>query len=85
MTAKDDVYFIYSTQQIEEDKAINARIGSKFIPGNVSIGNTIVKYSKILLKSDLDKMTAMYPDVNIVAQGTLGNFKYTKIDDGFIR
>ena len=85
MTTKDEVYFVYSIQQVEEDKSINSRVGRKFIPGYVSVGNDRMKYSKILLKTDLEKMTSRYPDVNIVAQGVLGNFKYTKIDDGFVR
>lgn len=85
MTAKDEVYFIYSKQQIEEDTEINARIGRKFVPGDVSVGNNRVKYSKILLVSDLDKMISVYPDTKIVAQGIYGNMKFTKIDDSFIR
>jgi hypothetical protein len=85
MGPKDNVYFVYSDQQIKEDKQINNNIGRKFEPGNVSIGNTRAKYSKIILTSDLDKMTAMYPDTKIVTQGILGNIKYTAIDNGFVR
>ena len=85
MSPKDNVYFVYSQQQVDEDKATAARIGRKFNPGNVSIGNTTVKYSKILLQADIDKMTSMYPDTKIVAQGILGNIKYTPIDNGFGR
>ena len=85
MNAKDEVYFMYSQQQIDTDTEINARIGRKFIPGDVSIGNNRAKYSKILLTSDLDKMIAMYPDAKIVTKGIYGNMKFTKIDDSFVR
>lgn len=85
MNAKDSVYFVYSQQQIDDDRVINGNIGRKFDPGDVSIGNSRVKYSKIILMDDLTKMTSNYPDTKIVAQGTLGNFKYTEIDNGFIK
>ena len=85
MGPKDNVYFVYSKQQIEEDKQINSKIGRKFDPGDVSIGNTRAKYSKIILVNDLDKMTSMYPDTKIVTQGIYGNIKFTPIDNGFVR
>lgn len=85
MGPKDNVIFVYSQQQINDDKRINERIGRKFDPGFVAIGNTRAKYSKIILNTDLDKMTATYPDTKIVTSGILGNIKYTNIDNGFIR
>lgn len=83
MSPKDDVYFVYSTQQVEEDKAMAKRLGRQFAPGNVSIGPKTAKYSKIILQKDLDKMTAVYPDTKIVAKGILGNIKYTPLNNGF--
>lgn len=85
MNSRDYVVFVYSKQQIDEDRAINAKINRNFIPGEVSVGSDRIKYSKILLKDELPKMTSMYPDSKIVAEGTLGNFKYTKINNDFIR
>lgn len=85
MTAKDEVYFLYSKQQIEEDTAINLNIGRKFIPGDVSVGNERKKYSKIIETKDLNKMMSMYPDVKIVVKGILASMKYTKIDNSFIK
>lgn len=85
MDAKDDVVFVYSTQQIEEDTVINRNIGRAFIPGNVSVGNDRLKYSKIVLKDDLNKMVSQYPDTKIVTSGKLGDFKYTKINNDYIK
>lgn len=84
MTAKDEVYFVYSASQIAQDKKINSNIGRKFECGDVSVGTKRIKYSKIVLQSDIDKMTAMYPDTKIVAKGTYGTMKFTKIDNDFI-
>lgn len=85
MNAKDEVYFMYSKQQIEDDKAINLKIGRKFIPGDVSVGNERKKYSKIIETKDLKKMTATYPDAEIVTKGLYGSMKFTRIDNSFIK
>jgi len=85
MTNRDEVRFVYSQQQIAEDTSINARVGRTFVPGQVSVGNTRMQYSKIILRDELNKMTSVYPDTKVVAEGVLGNFKYTKVDEGFIK
>lgn len=85
MTAKDEVYFTYSQLQIAQDKEIANKIGRRFECGDVSVGTSKVKYSKIILQSDIDKMTKVYPDTKIVASGKLGDLKYTPIVNDFIR
>ena len=85
MNDKDEVYFIYSKQQVEEDKQINLQIGRKFIPGDVSVGNEKKKYSKIIETKDLNKMLALYPDTEIIIKGLYGSIKFTKIDNGYIK
>ncbi len=78
------VYFIYSSEQITKDTAINRKVGRQFNCGLVSIGSDKKEYSKIVLESDLNAMVTMYPDSIIIAHGKLNSFEYTDITEDYI-
>lgn len=71
------VYFIYSEMQINEDRKVAQSIGRSFNIGDVYIGSTPKKYSKIVKERDFGAMLKQYPDSKIVTQGELEKIKYT--------
>lgn len=85
MVEDKDKYFVYSEMQIDEEKQVCARTGRIFKCGLVSNGKSLVQYSKIINTSDLDAMSARYPDTKVVVTGKLSKIKYTKITREFIK
>lgn len=75
----EEVLFVYSEMQIEEEKKINKVIGKTFSCGEVSAGASKKQYSKIIKPSDLNQMSGLYPDVKIIAQGKLSTMVYTEV------
>lgn len=80
MKTTEQVYFVYSEMQLREDKKIYATLSKSVTPGKVSVGDTLVEYTKIIKQDYLSEMAALYPDVKIVAEGKYGDMKYTDIE-----
>ena len=85
MVDNSEKYFVYSEMQIDEEKEVCARTGRIFQCGLVTNGHSLVQYSKIIGKNDLDAMITRYPDTRIIVVGKLDNMKYTKITRNFIK
>lgn len=85
MVDDSEKYFVYSEMQIDEEKEVCARTGRIFQCGTVTNGHSLVQYSKIVSKDDLDAMVTRYPDTRIVVVGKLSNMKYTKVTREFIK
>ncbi len=80
----ETVIFVYSDMQLQEAKEINRKNNRNFSCGEVSIGSSAKRYSKIIREEDLKAMCAQYPDTVIVCQGRLRDFKYTPINEDYI-
>jgi hypothetical protein len=85
MIDNEEKYFVYSEMQIDEEKQVCERTGRIFQCGTVSNGSSMVQYSKIIAKDDLDAMVTRYPDTRIVLAEKLANAKYTKVTREFIK
>lgn len=85
MIEEQDMLFVYSEMQIDEEKKICKKIGKIFECGTVAIGHSNQQYTKVIPLSDLDAMCAQYPDTIIVTQGKLSTMKYTEVKREYIR
>lgn len=75
----ENVLFVYSEIQIEKEKEINSKIGKNFICGEVVIGNDRKSFSRIIKKDMLAPMTALYPDLKVVYEGSKTSTAFTPI------
>ena len=76
--------FVFSEMQVAKEKEIAAKLGKTFQCGEVSIGASTKKYSKIIKDStDLAQMLGLYPDTKIVAEGVLSKLNYTPVTTTF--
>lgn len=80
-----DKLFVYSEMQIAEEKRIQKNIGRDFLCGDISIGSTRKKYSKIINREELDHMTALYPDTKIIATGSIDELAYTPVTTNYLK
>jgi len=85
MDSKSNVLFVYSEMQINKDKEINKKIGKEFVCGEVVVGNDRKQYSKIIAPDMLKPMTALYPDIKIVHEGSKSATTYTPIKTGYLK
>ena len=85
MDNKSTVLFVYSEMQINKDKEINKKIGKEFVCGEVVIGNDRKQYSKIIQPNMLKAMTALYPDIKVVYEGSKSQTTYTPIRTGYLK
>jgi hypothetical protein len=67
-------YFIYSATQLKERTNIEKQVGRTFVPGNVSVGPKLKKYTEL---SSTGK--SRYSDAVIVAKGDVSKMSYTPI------
>lgn len=67
-------YFIYSSSQMKERTTIEKKVGRKFIPGTVVVGNKKLQYTELSSTG-----TSGYSDAVIVAKGNITKMNYTKI------
>ena len=85
MIEEQDMLFVYSEMQIDEEKKICKKIGKIFECGNVAIGHANQQFTKVIYQNELTAMCAQYPDTVIVTQGKLSNMKYTDVKREYIR
>lgn len=85
MIEEQDMLFVYSEMQIDEEKKICKKIGKIFECGTVAIGHANQQFTKIISQDELSAMCAQYPDTVIVVQGKLSNMKYTDVKREYIR
>lgn len=85
MDTKNTVLFVYSEMQINKDKEINKKIGKEFVCGEVVVGNDRKQYSKIIKPEMLKPMTALYPDMKVVYEGSKSATTYTPIKTGYLK
>lgn len=85
MIEEQDVIFVYSEMQIDEEKKICKKIGKIFECGTVAIGHSNKQFTKVIYQNELTAMCAQYPDTVIVTQGKLSNMKYTDVKREYIR
>ena len=78
------VLFMYSQMQIDQDKEINQKIGRDFQCGEVSLGASNQKFSKMIPESDLAIYQTAYPDAKIIASGDKNKMIYKKPSTPFI-
>lgn len=67
-------YFIYSSSQMRDRTNIEKKIGRKFIPGTVVVGNKKLQYTELSTTG-----VSRYSDATIVAKGDVSKMSYTKI------
>jgi hypothetical protein len=73
-----EVIFVYSEIMIREENVVLKTIGKQFIPGEVFIGTTSKKYTKMIVESEFEGIKLKYPDVKIIAKGDRYKLKYTQ-------
>jgi hypothetical protein len=67
-------YFLYSSTQLRDRIAIEKKVGRTFVPGTVSVGPRLKKYTELSSKN-----SNRYSDTIVVAEGELSNMSYTAI------
>lgn len=67
------VYFLYSSKQYADKRAIEKRRSKEYIPGKVRTPGGFKQYTEISSKS-----TNNYADSIVVHKGMLSEIKYTK-------
>ena len=72
-----DIIFAYSEQMINEQNAVLKSIGKKFVPGEVFIGNSSKKYTKLVTNDEFNELKLRYTDIRIVARGDRYKTHYT--------
>lgn len=85
MVEEQEMMFVYSEMQIDEEKKICKKIGKIFECGSVAMGHSNQQFTKIISKDELSPMCAQYPDTVVVTQGKLSNMKYTDVKREYIR
>lgn len=85
MDNKSTVLFVYSEMQINKDKEINKKIGKEFVCGEVVVGNDRKQYSKIIQPTMLKAMTALYPDIKVVHEGSKSQTIFTAIRTDYLK
>lgn len=79
MLAEEDMLFVYSDMQYNEDVRIQRSIGMAFVLGDVSVGSDIKKFSKVIREKDLNAMVLQYPDTKIIYKGKLSTTSFHPI------
>ena len=69
------MYFMYSSEHINQKNDIESNIGRRFECGTVVINGTKKKFS--FMGAD-KKFMGMYPDAILVAEGELSKMQYIK-------
>jgi hypothetical protein len=67
-------YFLYSSTQLRDRIAIEKKAGRTFVPGTVSVGPKLKKYTEVSSKN-----SNRYSDTVIVAEGDISKMTYTPI------
>lgn len=70
--------FMYSQEQIKEQKEINAKIGRDFVSGEVSVGSKRKKITDIIPMDALAGYMQRFPDGVIVHKGERAKTVYKK-------
>lgn len=76
--SKNEMYcFMYSDEQVKEEKAVNLKIGRDFQCGEVSRGANKKKFSDLIKLTDMAGYYARFPDAEIVYKGIKNKTVYT--------
>lgn len=78
-----EVYFMYSTSQVEEKKKVCKEIGRNFQCGEVSVGAVRKKFSDIISGTQLVGFRTRFPDAEIITHGDKSKMNYTMPQDQF--
>ena len=66
-------YFLYSSEELNFRKEVEAKMGRRFVAGHVIINGT----KKPVTSLSSTSTSARYPDSKVVASGEISMMKYT--------
>lgn len=78
------VCFVYSQMQVDEKKQVLQKIGRDFQCGEVSVGNSKVKFSDTVEVINLSAFKTAYPDAKIITKGIKSKMIYAKPTEKYI-
>lgn len=71
----NEVYFIYSKQDLDNRKSMVKESGAKFKPGTVIVQGKVMNYTEKVNNLDSSMLRS---DAKVVAKGNLENIIYTE-------